>query len=818
MTPVQPTTPKKTSGTRFSEWGAISAFIDVALIVLLVAVALLPVLSAYGTSAAIYAVITGVLAGAIPVLIGAYLRWPLPVTLAISVLVYVVIGGAVAFGDSLTAGLLPSRESIAGTLTGLVASWKQALTLDPPLGGDSGLLLLPFLMGYLGSLLAASLAVRRRTWTMTLLAVTVPLVIMATAILWGTATATYASLVGTIVAVSAVVWSSWRMGSWRPRRIAALATVLAGTIAAGVVAAPAVIIDTPRFVLRTVVEPPFDPQDQISPLSQYRSYVKDYAESDLVTARGLPEGAVIRLATMDSYDGVVWSVSGDGNRAGSGSFRRIGEQVTATVDGERITTTLEIGALRGVWLPTVGYLSSIDYRRGVANDVRYNDATGTAIDVAGVRQGLTYQLQAVLPPQPTDEDLGEARAGRIAIADADNIPSAVGEQASLVAREASTVPLVVRAFEEYFTTQGYFSHGEQVSGFPSLSGHGAARIADLLTAEQMVGDAEQYASAMALFARQQGFASRVVMGFIPEEEDYEAEEVTFTGEDMAAWVEVYFEDYGWVSYYPTPDESRTPNMADDQSEPEPQPDSVQPPPDPAPSVTPPSPDIEDPAVETQEDQDRWSIDWATVGRLVAVVGLPLILLLGPPILIMALKLKRRRRRARTQGRAKVAGAWNEILDTAVDHGVPPRQDLTRRETAKYIETQTQVRGMVGLAERADRAIFSDVEPFNDNVERFWSDALQQVAALSAGKSRVQRVRARLSLASLSRTRGAHTTEQARPASRITVMADTSASDDWVTHDKTPTPASRRRGRGIGIMTSGLFRRLRTRRSRPPRQE
>lgn len=57
----------------------------------------------------------------------------------------------------------------------------------------------------------------------------------------------------------------------------------------------------------------------------------------------------------------------------------------------------------------------------------------------------------------------------------------------------------------------------------------------------MVGDAEQYASAMALFARQQGFASRVVMGFAPtEDERAQGDSLTFTGSDMDAWVEVYF--------------------------------------------------------------------------------------------------------------------------------------------------------------------------------------------------------------------------------------------------------------------------------------
>lgn len=757
VTPTQERRARTTPASTFGDWGALAAFVDVALIVLLVAVSLLPVLPAYGSQGALYAVIGGVLTGALPVVIGAYARWALPITLVVTFGVYILVGGIIAYGPTLIAGVLPSRESIQGTLVGLVASWKQALTLDPPLGGDTGLLLLPFLMGFLGAFIAASLAVRRRTWTMTLLAASIPLVTLAVGILWGTSTAPRASLIGMLIVVSIMVWGSWRMRTWRPRRVAALAVVLVASVVIPLVTAPMMVLENPRFVLRTVVEPPFDPQDQISPLSQYRYFIKEFADTDLVTVTDLPDGATVRLATMDRYDGVVWSVSGDGDRAGSGAFRRIGERVESTVEGPVATTTIDIHALRGVWLPTVGYLSGITYQRGVAKDVRYNDATGTAIDVKGISEGLSYSVTSVVPPQPTDEQLGDARAGRIAIADADNIPTAVAEQASLVAREASTVPLVVRSFEQFFVERGFFSHGEQVSGYASLSGHGSARIAELLGADLMVGDAEQYASAMALFARQQGFASRVVMGFAPtEDERAQGDSLTFTGSDMDAWVEVYFDGHGWVSYFPTPDESKTPNLAEDQSEPEPQPDSIQPPPDPAPSVTPPEPDIEDPIVDTEEDDQRSTVNWAAIVRVVATVGIPVLLILGPPLLIVALKLRRRRSRSRTRGRDKAIGAWNELIDAARDHKITIHRDHTRREAARYLERVTPARGVVLLADHTDRAVFAPTEPRDATVDTLWNDALEYVKGLGADQRWYHKVRARVSLASLRHASDAHT--------------------------------------------------------------
>jgi len=49
--------------------------------------------------------------------------------------------------------------------------------------------------------------------------------------------------------------------------------------------------------------------------------------------------------------------------------------------------------------------------------------------------------------------------------------------------------------------EGYFSHGVEVSGTESLSGHGADRITSLLGGDLMVGDGEQYAAAMALMRK-----------------------------------------------------------------------------------------------------------------------------------------------------------------------------------------------------------------------------------------------------------------------------------------------------------------------------
>ena len=75
----------------------------------------------------------------------------------------------------------------------------------------------------------------------------------------------------------------------------------------------------------------------------------------------------------------------------------------------------------------------------------------------------------------------------------------------------------------------------------------------------MVGDAEQYAALMAVLARALGIPARVVVGFAGSGcHGRRATDgsVPVTGADLTAWVEVPFQQAGWVAYDPTPPKTR----------------------------------------------------------------------------------------------------------------------------------------------------------------------------------------------------------------------------------------------------------------------
>jgi transglutaminase-like putative cysteine protease len=73
------------------------------------------------------------------------------------------------------------------------------------------------------------------------------------------------------------------------------------------------------------------------------------------------------------------------------------------------------------------------------------------------------------------------------------------------------------------------------------------------------GYCQQFAAAFALLARHLGFPARVSVGFLPGETDIATPtDFLVKGTDAHAWPEVFFDDYGWVRFEPTPGNGASP--------------------------------------------------------------------------------------------------------------------------------------------------------------------------------------------------------------------------------------------------------------------
>lgn len=744
--------------------------VDAVVVAVTVLLALVPLLPVFGVAAALPAVVGGVTIGLVIAIAAVVRSWPVMNTIATVFIAYVGLGGALAAPSTTVAGVVPTLTTLVALGEGAVSAWKQVITLEPPLGTAGNALVAPFVLGLAGTVVGGVLAAGRRHGARIAAVAAVPVVVLVLSILLGTVERMLATVIGASIAAVLLVWAAWRVGQWRPRRHASLAFMAVVAIAGGVVLAPVVAGDTPRFVLRSVIVPPFDPRDHTSPLSAYRTYFKDLKETDLLTVSGLPEGGVVRLATMDSFDGVVWNVLGDGEPDGSGSFRKVGDDIPTTLAGERVEVEVDNLALSGVWMPTVGQTTGVQFLGSSAQDsvrgFRFNDATGTGVLVQGIATGQRYTLDAVIPEVPTDEELGTAPPADVVVPDPVGVPDIVANRSTEVGQNATTAALVSRAIEAYLHDTGFFSHGLEAAGdYPSYSGHGAARIAQLLGDPVMVGDAEQYASAMALMVSQQGLPARVVMGFVPTEDQDGDPEITFTGDNVQAWVEVAYDGFGWVPYYPTPPTSQTPQENDDPIEKEPQPQVVQPPPPPADPVVPPTEDDEEPNVDSNLEKDDQGIDVLRVVAITVAIAVPLLLILLPPLLVIAAKERRRRRRQQAADPVeRISGGWQEVLDTALDHGTPAPADGTRRETAHTLLAAYPGVRAATLAEEADAAVFAGGQPTDVQVERYWEVVERSVTEIRSGGTAWGRARGRVSRASLT----AHRRRDRAPRRRRTL--------------------------------------------------
>lgn len=681
--------------------------------------------------------------------LGARSRWPAVVLAAVVVGAFAVLGAPLALPGS----PVPTPGALRALLTGAVGGWWDVLTLAPPVGARGHLLVPALIATLVAAVLAGTFALRlRQPWP----ALLPPAALLAGVGLLGTSRAVLPVVQGVLLVGVSLAWVAWRqrraagavaghaVSTQRTRALVGAGVVLAVAAAAGTIAPATAAPDRQRFSLREVIQPPLDPRAYASPLIAFRKYVKLPAETALFTVDGLPEGARIRLATLDTYDGVVWQVAPPNSGSGTGNFLAVGESTGDPAEGDRARVEVTVEGYSGVWVPTVGQSSRIDFggpnAQALTEALGYNAASGTALTTRPLGKGDRYVLDAVIPSQPSDAAIGNASPAPITLPDPQQVPPAVVQVAGELVAGATTPVAQARALQDGLAQEGFFSNGLEGQA-TSRAGHGADRIAALLAAEQLIGDHEQYAATMALMARSLGLPARVVMGFVPEGPG----PVTVTGDHVSAWVEVAFAGHGWVTFDPTPDESRVPQQEAPKPRSEPRPQVQQPPP--------PVQEPDEPPPASEEDRDARDADEGSgLGILLAVLGyagLPLLVLLAPCLVLLWLKRRRRRRRARTGAPStRIAGGWAELVDTARDLGVRTPSRGTRRETARVLDEAYERSGAVALAERADAGVFAPGEPTDEEVARFWAEVDESLRGMSGSVSRWRRLRARLSLASL----------------------------------------------------------------------
>jgi hypothetical protein len=581
-----------------------------------------------------------------------------------------------------------------------------------------------------------------------------------------------------------------RAARMRTRRLLGGVAVLAAAGVAGAglgaIAAPA----EPRHVFRDTIIPPFNLRDYVSPLQAFRKNVRDEADKTLFTVTGMPEGTRMRLAAMDDWDGVVYNVT-EGGPGTSSAFAPLSSNMAAGVEGPPASLQVTIGDYSGVWVPGTEDVQQITFKGDRAEALRrsgfHNTATGTTVVTAGLRPGDSYELEAVIPKLPTDEQLGDTPIVKMKLPELHDVPESLSTLAAETVTDAETPIAQVRALEAYLSKSGFFSHGLGAQAYLSRAGHTAERIATLIGGDQMIGDDEQYAVTMALMAREIGIPARVAMGYYPKKDEAPGGVFKATGDDVHAWVEVNFAGYGWLPFDPTPPEDQEPQAQNTKPKVDPKPQVLQPPPPPQEPV-----DLPPTVPDDREAEDDAPDILGIIGIILAVGGVSLLVLLilsSPFIVIGAWKASRRRKRRNAQTTPdRISGGWDELTDRAVDYGARLAPGGTRIEEAAVVSTVLAPATATALADRADGEVFGPGAPSQDEVDAFWAEVDDAVGGMRRDAGFWKRMKARLSVRSLTGSgRMAARMQELKDAATARVRREPGTIDKKTTRSESETP-------------------------------
>jgi len=176
-------------------------------------------------------------------------------------------------------------------------------------------------------------------------------------------------------------------------------------------------------------------------------------------------------------------------------------------------------------------------------------STGGIRAQPGLEAGQKYRVQTLDPVTEASTLMDIRVRGTIAstkyttVETTDRVQS-LGDR---LVDDADTRYDAARAVETYLESEKTYS----LSDVPKPGD----QIADQFLFEQEKGYCEYYATAMVVLLRSQDVPARYVAGYAPGERVGDGRYLV-RGADAHAWVEVYFERYGWVRFDPTPSAPR----------------------------------------------------------------------------------------------------------------------------------------------------------------------------------------------------------------------------------------------------------------------
>jgi len=247
---------------------------------------------------------------------------------------------------------------------------------------------------------------------------------------------------------------------------------------------------------------------------------------------------------------------------------------------------------------------------------------------------------------------------------------------------------------------------------------------------------EYFASAMVVMLREAGVPARLVEGFTTGAYDSASNAYVVKEQDAHAWVEVYFPQYGWIEFEPTPSQPPFPRVdssaagGTDSGDGSASGDSSSDPNDPASRPN---------RAEDQLNQDDSSGGFSGDSVVAAVRSIdprPALAFLGFLLLLLALAVVRFNWRFRNYGPIESAWGKTRLLASYVGH--PPHPSQTTYEFASSLgtaipETQDPVQSLAQARVVERYSAQGADDDLRDAAETAWHQAASAMVGLLPGR-------------------------------------------------------------------------------------
>ena len=428
----------------------------------------------------------------------------------------------------------------------------------------------------------------------------------------------------------------------------------------------------------------------LSPFASLLGSLKQSDPVNVLTATGLKHADYFKTVSLTTWtENKGWSLGTLSSDVGDVD----GDLPGATDLPTNATVTVTPTGYQDRFLPILTGTSAVS---GLVAGWNFDSALTTVFRDDRIKP-TPYRL-SVDQSEPTAESLeADAVVSGGDLTATGSLPAMVRDEAAQVTADASTAYDKALALQQWFT--------DPANGFVySLEvpvGNSGDALVDFLTHKQ--GYCEQYASAMAIMLRSLNIPSRVVVGFTQGVKQANGSWLV-TSHDAHAWVEVNFENHGWIRFDPTPPVGgqgglqgfTQPTAAGTTAATS------------ATTQTKATPTTKNNFGETTTKTTKSSAVATAVSigggagssaagwiRTVLIVIVALAVLIGLLLLPTALRVRRRSgriRQARSGGPDGAVAAWNEIEDTAIDHGILPHSSESARVTANRLARRAHLDG------------------------------------------------------------------------------------------------------------------------------